>query len=338
MIERFRHYVLFDHRARWRNDTISVAISVAFYWASIAAGVPNAYAVQVSLGLLIVVATLLTVWYSAVSKSSVLPADVNFSKRAFLPRIVMATLVLASLRIGTPTLEAAIIEKRLRKLLQGNPSQEQIQEAAKIVSDANDNNLHASPRLISELGQKVLKSSANPGAPTLAAACVFASYRSSLSPRPPLGSQSVKGPLYVALNVTCSGQPKSGEPPYLYGVGWFAIPPGSNVFLACSRVLVRASNKQVPLLLDGIHAQSITFLDCTLSYNGGPLDLGSIQFINCTFVTAASGDNQNVRQFIEAVMTGQSIDYILQIEQGRTGRGIGLAAGRLPLQRNSDRV
>src|SRR6202162_1261708 len=127
MLERFRHYVLVDHRTRWRNDVISTAISVAWYLLSILAGVPNAEAVKVSIEFLVVTVAISTLWYSVVSQRSASPVQIDISKRALLPKFAVAVIVLASVGVGTPALEAAIIDKRLRKILEGEPTQDTIE-------------------------------------------------------------------------------------------------------------------------------------------------------------------------------------------------------------------
>ena len=308
MIERLRYYVLVDHKARWRNDSICMLISIAWYLISKAAGVESGRAFNVSLGFLIVPVVISTLWYCRRPQDLRSTFKIEFARRRLIAGLAASVVLLALVRIGSPALEAAIIDQRLRKLLEGEPTQDKIEQATQIVSEANDKKIQASPQLISQLGQKLLESSAKPHLreAALTAASAFANYRSSLSPLPQVGSGT---PAVVGTIVfQCGNEPLVGESPSVRGVPW--VKGGPEKF-ACSRAFVyvlEPLSTQGQLPLDGMFARNITFVGGTYFYDGGPLNLESVQFINGRIqFPAANSANQNVQRLIAAILTGQPI-------------------------------
>ena len=308
MIERFRYYVLVDHTARWRNDSICMAASIAWFLISMAAGVESARAFKVSIGFLIVPVVVSTLWYCLKPHDFRSPLEIDLPKRSLLAGLGASVVLMALVGIGTPALEAAIIDRRLRKLLDGEPTQDKIEEAAQIVSEANNKNLRASPQLISHLGQKLLNSSSNPHLrdSALTAASAFASYRSKLSPLPK--TRAAESEIVGAILFQCGSEVTGGEPPILIGVPWLDKGPSG---FQCSRAFVQPLppfNTQAQLPLDGMFARNITFVDGTFFYDGGPLKLESVLFIDSRIqVPVTNAGNQNVRRLIGAILTGQPI-------------------------------
>jgi hypothetical protein len=126
-------------------------------------------------------------------------------KRVLLAQLALACLVLVLVRFGTPVAEAAIVDTRLRKALEGEPTKGEIEEAAKIVTQARAHDLNASPILVSRLGAEILSGTTKPGLEetALGAASLFASYRSNLSPTPLQYQQASIGPGPVSLRIAC---------------------------------------------------------------------------------------------------------------------------------------
>jgi predicted nucleotidyltransferase len=186
MVERLQRYVVVDHKARWKNDLISMAIATVWYLLSLASGVEAAHAFKVSMGILAAATVFFTLLYVVWPQETPPTVGREISKRVLLPQLALACLVLVAVRFGTPAAEAAIVDARLRKALQGEPTKEKIEDAAKIVSQAREHNVNASPPLISQLGAEVLGSITKTGLEetALSAASLFASYRSNLSPPP----------------------------------------------------------------------------------------------------------------------------------------------------------
>jgi hypothetical protein len=316
MIERFRYYVLMDHKARWRNDSMCLITSIAWYLISRAAGVESSHAFKVSLGFLIVPFTISTLWYCLKPRDVSSLLEIDLPKRRLLARFAASIVVLVLVGIGTPELEAAIIDTRLRDLLKGEPTQDKIEEATHIVSEANEKKLRASPQLITQLGQKLLESSGKPHLRTaaLTAASAFASYRSSLSPLPQ--ARSTPSAVVGLIVFHCNDGPAVAEPPTVTGVPWVKGGPGG---FACSRGFIyipEPISTQGLLPLDGLYARKITFVGGTFFYDGGSLKLESVQFINGSIrVPTTMTENQNVRLFIGAILTGQLITLDLQLPE-----------------------
>jgi hypothetical protein len=331
MIERFRHYVLVDHKARWRNDTLCMAISIVWYLVSVGVGVPNASAFKVSVGFLITTVVISTFWRSITTREHDLTSalEIDFSKRALLPRLAMAAaFVLVSIGFGTPALEAAIIDKRLRRVLEGDPTPDKLGKAAQIATEAQENNLRASPELITRLGEKILDSSAKPQLrdSAVAAASAFASYRSNLSPVPQ-GQASIPAGGSVTIKISCLSplskpftlamkemeeqDTTSPDTPIVSGIGGrYRLE-----CQGCSRIMIQPTDRQAGLLLlplRNMHARNAVFVDGTFPYDGGPLKLESVQFLRSNFqIPVVDAGSPNVQRFLAAVMTGQPVNLDL---------------------------
>jgi len=300
-----------DHRTRMRNDLLSVGISIAWYAVSIAANIPNADAIRASLYFLITGVVLSTGWYIVVPRRSESLTHINISKRSFLPRLAAAAFaVTVGVLWKSPALEAAIIDHRLSKSLEGEPTEEKLLDAKRIVTDAHDSGLRASPDLVSRLGAKVVSSSSAPNLreAALSTALAFANYQSSLSSPP---EEKSLGPLQGNIQVGCISELTGKGSPILEGVPWFYHLDFRN----CSRVSIRPlppMNMLGDLPLDGLYARNIVFVDGTFSYDGGAITLESVQFISCRIqIMAARAGNQNVQRFLAAAVTGQPMSLSL---------------------------
>jgi hypothetical protein len=204
MIERFRQYVLFDHKARWRNDMFCVILAVCFYLFSLNQGVEDASAVKAGMAFLVSALIGSTLWYVVKPQRLASRINIDLSRRALVPRLV-SFLVVLFFGLGTPSLEAAFVDRRLRKAIQGEPTRDKIEEAGQIVAEANEHNLHASPQLISQIGAEVLNSSTKPSLRESAwnAALQFASYRSALAPRPQVQPSTTVVPGSTSIKISC---------------------------------------------------------------------------------------------------------------------------------------
>ena len=67
-----------------------------------------------------------------------------------------------------------------------------------------------------------------------------------------------------------------------------------------------ASGKGVELLLDGHYLKNVIFHDAQISYQGGPLVMENVYFVNCTFHVQPS---PNARQLTIAVLNSTSITF-----------------------------
>ena len=319
MFQALRYYARVDHRTRFRNNMICVAVATVFYMLCYEEKYPEAFAVQTSLGVLIISFTMSVLLYtfqnrnreSSVPMKELDAATLQLLRRRLLRGMAwMVVLVFAG--VGTPLLEAAIVDRRLRKVLRGEPTEEKLEEAAQMAAEAREHNLKASPQLITQLGQKVLESASQPHLQRTAveAANQFASYRSSLQALP-LRVTTIttlnatltepKGPP-ISLAIGCA-EGRSGGKAQLHGIFGF----GGFDLGNCSDVVVWPA-KPVILHLDNVEGKNATFVNCTLTYNGGKLTLENVRFVNCIFqMSDAYARNQNVLQLLTAALTGQPI-------------------------------
>jgi hypothetical protein len=319
MMERLRKYVWVDYHSRWRNDLWCVAVSLSLYVFAKIIGTDEDVATDISVGLLLVTVTATTVWYCVNPLPKREAKAVDLSKRT-LPRLIWqlaAALVLAVLgKFTTPTLEGQIVDARLRWAGSGELSRDKIVEAAEIVRVAKDNDIRISPLVITQVGQKILSSAAQPHLQRTAveAASQFASYRSSLQALPlrvntmtTLNATPTepKGPP-ISLTIGCA-EGRTGGKARLQGIFGFGGFDVGN----CQDVVVWPA-KPIVLHLDNVDGKNATFVNCTLTYNGGKLTLENVRFVNCIFqMSDTYARNHNVLQLLTAALTGQPIHLAL---------------------------
>lgn len=327
MIERFRTYLLIDHRTRWRNDLSCAVVSLFLYTLCVGAGVAGEIAFNISTALLLFTVSGTTFWYCIAPEltkkkypSRALVSEITLSRRALFLRLgkqlAGATVLALFGKFTTPSLEAGVFDARLRLAVHGEPTRDKIEKAVQIAKQAKAQNVHVSPSVITQVGQKILNSATLPHLQQTAveAANQFASYRSSLVSLPlnvvhintlTATPTDPKGPP-ISIDVGCAkatngAEAKSGA---IFGFAGFTVGNCSD--------LVICPTKPGVLQLDSVDSKNVTFVNGTLIYNGGNLKLDNVRFVNCTFqIPVASARNQNVHKLLAAGLTGQPINLEL---------------------------
>src|SRR5713101_5431527 len=134
MIERFRTYLLVDHRARWCNDLSCAIVSLFLYTLCVSAGVAGETAFKISTALLLFTVSGTTFWYCIAPEltkkkyPSALASEVAFSRRTLFLRLgkqLASAAALALLgKFTTPSLEAGAFDTRLLLAARGKPTRD----------------------------------------------------------------------------------------------------------------------------------------------------------------------------------------------------------------------
>jgi hypothetical protein len=316
MFEALRYYVRVDHKTRFRNNMICVAVAATLYMLSLVR-YPEVVAVKISLCVLLASYTLSTLlyifqhrptearmslewgetWGSETSPALglIISKTGQLSRRRLLGTLGwLLTLVLAGM--GTPLLEAAVVDRRLREVIRGRPNEEKTIAVAQIITDTQKHNLHASPELIAE------------------AANQFATYTSSLQALP-LRANFLTTLTFTPehrapykMNVGCVEGRTGGGKAHLGVIGSGDNFGGTLNLENCSDIVAWPEEEPKLLLLDSVDAENATYVNCPLSYEGGRLSVKNVRFVNCTFqISAAYAKNRNVLLFLTAALTGQPI-------------------------------
>lgn len=318
MFKALRYYVYVDRKTRFRNNMICVAVAATLYMLCLAR-YTEVLAVKISLGVLFVSYAISTFVYvfrhkpievssepSPLTRGSQTSSNLSLlmtktpqlSRRRLLESMGWL-LVLVFAGVGTPLLEGAVVNRRLRETMEGEPTEKKVTEVAQIITENEEHNLHASPKLIVE------------------AANQFASYRSSLQSLPlnvkyltTLTATPDHGAPY-RVNIGCV-EGKSGGEARLNGVADFGGDFGWGLTLGNCSDMAFWPQEPVTLSLDNVVANGITFVNCTFVYKGGKLLLDNARFVNCTFeISAAYAKNRNVLAFLQNALAGQSINLQL---------------------------
>jgi hypothetical protein len=236
-------------------------------------------------------------------------------RRTVMPKLVALGLAVAAILATTlplPKVEAAILDRRLKATVEAGYNTQNIAKAAAIVKQAQQNNLSANPKTISEIGSKIL-ASGNFEAGTENPALLFANYRSRLNRLPP-------GPYVVGFVTTTPGMDFTD---YFIGYGTRSLDDGAlwespnfqrPMKAPVQRIVVKITRQTGFFELDNVHIRNITFDGARVRYAGGPLRLESVQFVNCTFETLPEGlgASANTRDFLAAVLLGDPITIDLK--------------------------
>jgi len=324
MIERFRNYLLVDHRTRWRYDLSCALASLIFYTISVSVGLPGEKAFKLSTLFLFFGVFSTTLWYCyaptrKTTSEALLPRRALFVQLAKALAAVSVAGFMFARFANTPSAMAAVADASLRVWARGKPTEAKIKAAARIVKEAKANNYPISPNLVTEIGQKIINSSAIPSLqkPAIEAANEFVTYLSSRQALPlnvdhivPLTVTPTepRGPTFH-VNVGCElGAYKEGAEAHLYGIFSFAGPRMTD----CVDLVLWPVDKVV-VPLDNVDGKNATLVNCALTYSGGNLKLENVRFANCVFqISAAHARDKNVLQFLRAAMTGEPISLDLK--------------------------
>jgi hypothetical protein len=318
----FDRYISVDNESRWKNDLSWIVISIVLtYLLHFGFDLSEKLALVGGATILVVGMTASTILSCMrYSREIEKPIPIEPIKqiepigRGFISQLVylsIGAVVVLLLGVFLPSAEASIIEDRLKRTLSSGYTHENIQKAAKIVSNAQRDKLHANPALISRIGDQILKTDDAVGA-----AATFASYRSTLTQSPLVQSPVLPAIVIVpslglemAFSMIRTTSPNAND-----GV-IYDIPGGRNLEFApnVSRVIARVIHEPIYSLLDGSYLRNITMIDGDLGYRGGILKLESIEFINCHFVIFQTDKgNDNIRRLLEAVLKGGYITLDLK--------------------------
>jgi hypothetical protein len=316
MLRKLRHYVLFDHKSRWQNDFASILMAVA-WWAfrTLLFATPDQEAFSESLVVAVCCVGITTFLYSQIpvekSKNRKMRSgQIDYERRRLIPRLallVSAIIGIAAISLPFPSLEAAILDERLRHTFEGQLTPTNIEEGKQIVQTAQKYRLRASPALVSELGKHILDGSAEYPQlmqPALQATSAFASYRSTFVSLPRSSEMEVIQPVSgLDVGITAIGSQSEN------GALWEK--PGSpGVKSNFQRVIFRVIHEEGAIYIDGAHIRNITFENANITYLGGPSNLESVQFVRCNF--AIFVPNTNARRLIAAALSGDPVTLDLK--------------------------
>jgi hypothetical protein len=115
---------------------------------------------------------------------------------------------------------------------------------------------------------------------------LLANYRSALQTAPDLDAPflgaAVKTPTEISHQSIKGGSPAIVD----------AHPAGQLALMVSDVRIIRPAFQ----LLDGIRWRDVTFVDTSIEYNGGPVELTNVRFINCDFIVHAG---PNATKFLE---------------------------------------
>jgi hypothetical protein len=318
MIKRLEYYVLIDHKARWIND--SAAFGLALFWWAVRVFFLNATDERAFVESLILAVcwvgftTLAYCWSprKELQKVKTKSSPVKFSSQPLIPRLAMislATILIASIGLSLPTVEAKILDSRLKSTLTEPLTQDTISKAQEIVQSAQQYNLNANPALISQLGKKILDYTAkNPelAGPGLQAASAFASYRSAFVILATGGEVEVDNPV-TGFDVAMRGINPNSENP-----AFWKRPDGSLLSNKpkFQRIVFRVVHERGAFPLDNQEFRNITYINMNILYSGGPVKLESTQFIQCHFLIPSVNDN--TQKLIAAALGGEPVTLELK--------------------------
>lgn len=180
---------------------------------------------------------------------------------------------------------------------------EMLKKARALFRDAEDRKLNAPPDVfesaIESLDQleRTTPEAARAARPVIDdLRVVLANYRSTLEPAPdldaPFRGTPVRTPVEIAHLAITGGNPAIANPR-----------PAKELAIRVSDVrIIRPAQQQ----LDGIRWKDVTFVDTSIEYSGGPVELTNVRFVNCDFIVH-SGPNGT--RFLEYATLDRRDDF-----------------------------
>ena len=158
---------------------------------------------------------------------------------------------------------------------------ELLKKSRALFSDAEDRKVHAPPEIftsaIENLNaiEKTTPKAAEAARPVINDLRVLlANYRSALEPAPnldaPFRGQPIRTPIEIAHLAITGGNPAIANP----------HPPGQLVVSVYDVRIIKPALQP----LDGIRWKDVTFVDTSIEYFGGRLELTNVRFVNCDFI------------------------------------------------------
>jgi hypothetical protein len=197
---------------------------------------------------------------------------------------------------------------------------ENIAGATKTLQEAKKSKVRISLPVIQESGQDFIKASQE-NAESWKAATSFINYPSFLNVdyQPTLSGQRQMDNPQIKFTVQVKSGPNATEPSTLFqgqilpfgtaspenSARYEAIdsmqPPTGVAF-----VLIRHTGKDNVIVLDGLRLKNVVIADSTVEYDGGPLILENVYFVNCTFTLPAA---HNTRALGNAILESASVQF-----------------------------
>jgi len=322
MRSRLEEYVYGDPAARQFGDRLSLVAALLWYVVGASFKAPGIVLQSV---LILVVCQVGTTLLSCLRPSGepglptvgTRPVASNEPLRRMGLRAAIGFLAaLAVAVLSAPTIEAALIDERLRRISR-SPTLRSLRTAAALVSSANSEGLLLSKRPIEKLLAQRLTLEDVRVAVTQAVN-QEASARGVPGPligiivqKPvPVGQIVITGMSGQSLETLSHGVDKttgSLVPPDMVA---FVGPLEGQLPLPTSRgaAYIRINGTQGLILvpLDGLQCRNIIFSECTVTYFGAPIKLENTGFANCTFVLA---ENLKCQQFAERVLASPAVTF-----------------------------
>jgi len=329
---RIRRLSFEDHKTRWKYYRWIMLITFAYGWLNnLVLGRPEREVTWEAVGVLCLLTAFFYGAYCARSHASLprLTRNVegrrlsSLSRRPFFGRaagIAATVFLVAANRIPFGVLEAAIVEKRLRMLSVGNLDVTKLETAGEILISSQRSGLKVDPSVVAEFTRKAFEASTeNKNVANLAWATAvgYLGYRSSLTTLP------TSVPPIESHRLTPEQESQ-------YAFYTLPYPPG---FHPSKDMQIRLSNVIVPIeyaavmepiganvnknigeapeyiywihatgLIDGMHMRNAVFIASHIIYNGGPLILENVYFINCTFELKVSRNARRLGTSLVAAM------------------------------------
>jgi hypothetical protein len=310
--ENFQRYVHQEHNRRRRDDRVCVILSLLLVGVMLAFGSDVQFTAITGSAFLVTSMTFSTVRFCVSYRELPKPSQrrVNrgqgilyrpVSRRAALVTVSVAA-VAAAVVLEVPEVGAAIVDRRLQKLVEPGPLD---QKAMLGVAAAFDEAARYKLKLSLE--------SARIGARTATKSTLDIPPPPDMQGKPFASSTEAKGATWEFMPIATNTGPDNyetigvarlpefaemlhvGEPPpvALYGPAYLVV-------------------KGLDATLDGFRLKHVVFQNMSLAYHGGPLTLDEVYFINCSFQFDPTVESWSL---ISSVIKGGWVSFFYVPEQ-----------------------
>jgi hypothetical protein len=187
-----------------------------------------------------------------------------------------------------------------------------LKKARALFSDAQEHKVISSPDIfesaienLNEIENSTPEASKAAGPVINDLRVLLANYRSALQTAPDLDAPflgaAVRTPTEISHQSIKGGSPAIAN----------ANPLGQLALMVSDVRIIRPAFQ----LLDGIRWRDVTFVDTSIEYNGGPVELTNVRFINCDFIVHAG---PNATKFLEYAALDRHVRFSIPSRDPRS--------------------
>jgi hypothetical protein len=293
-------YLDYDHPARSRVMCASIAVGACIGALAEFLGYPNPAPIILCFVVTCVVEIVGEVKYAQVTLKRNRTQEALPVRRLFIFSTLSAVVSLVLVRLHIPQREADASEQLLEQASVLPTDPKNIEAATEVLTRAQAAGVQISPVAIEKTGRRFVNA-ANQNPKTWDAALNFLEYKSFINSFSPALPPQIHEQ-HVLLGTHYAPNPPLGSGPIKMFYRGYSKKEDSAQFMQIGHDLDQGSAYGLSIflaegggqILDGMQFKNVVFRDVRIVYNGGPVRMNNVYFVNCTFEMRQLPNSQNL--------------------------------------------